>query len=109
MKLEYEFRIRSAIDKVRAFVEDAEANVILETVTNAYNLMEDYLNKNMEGFELYGKLVPFINVSEERVDVDYEIWLGNKKITDTSKYDEQLGKLLEVAYNDLGWEAENED
>lgn len=109
MKIEYEFKVRSAIDRLRGLIGENNADLIFGTIHQAYDLVEDYLCKNIEGFATRGKLIPLVKGNEEEIEVSYEIWMDGKKLKDTDKYDEQLGELLTVVYNDIGWEAEDED
>lgn len=108
MKLEDYARIVNAVDEVRDVVGEDLAEIILSTMEASFNKVEEFCKQNISGYVENGKLVPIIKVEDDRLDFEIDLKINGQSVED-EKYAVELSKVLEEAYNDIGWEIEEDE
>lgn len=108
MNLEYYAKIVNAVDEVRGLIGDEIAEILISTLERSYNKIEDYCKINVGGFSQNGVLVPKITYEDGVLTQEIDLKINGKSVED-EKYAIDIAKILQDAYNEVGWEIENED
>lgn len=112
MNIDTYAKMVNAVDSVRNAIGDVQADAILETMENTYNIVEDYCLKNIEGFSVRGKVVADIKNTAESISHSIRILFDGRDLSESeqSKHAVAINELLTQSYNEVGWEeSENED
>jgi hypothetical protein len=109
MKLEHYAKVVNAVEQVRDIVGEDVAEILISTMERSYDKIEEYCKQNVSGYSINGELIPRIRYEDGALIQEIDLKIGGKLVED-EKYAVELSKLLEQAYDDIGWEIqENED
>jgi N-methylhydantoinase B/oxoprolinase/acetone carboxylase alpha subunit len=108
MKLEYYAKIVNAVDEVRDIIGEDNAEVLIETMERTYDKIEEFCKSNISGFNQNGELVPIIKYEDGVLTQEIDLKINGKSVED-EKYAVEMSNLLKEAYNDIGWEMEEDE
>ena len=108
MKLEHYAKVVNAVAQVRDIVGEDVAEILIETIENTYDKIEEFCKENVDGFNANGELVPIIKYEDGSLIQEIDLKINGKSVED-EKYVIALSKILESAYNDIGWEMEKDE
>lgn len=108
MKLEHYAKIVNAVDEVRDVIGEDNAEVLIETMERTYNKIEEFCKANVSGFNQNGELVPIIKYEDGILTQEIDLKINGKSVED-EKYAVEMSNLLKEAYNDIGWEIEEDE
>jgi hypothetical protein len=108
MKLEHYAKIVNAVNKVRDIVGEDIAEVLIETMERTYDKIEEFCKANIIGFNKNGELVPIIKYEDGVLSQEIDLKINGKSVED-EKYAVEMSNLLKEAYDDIGWEMEEDE
>ena len=109
MKLEYYAKIVNAVEQVRDIVGEEIAEILISTMEETYNKIEQFCNEKVSGFKENGELIPILKYEDGVLTNEIELKINGKSVED-EKYAVEMAQLLQNSYNDIGWEImEDED
>jgi hypothetical protein len=108
MKLEHYAKIVNVVSDLQDIIGEENSQIIIDTMEQTYNKIEEYCKKNVDGFNKNGELVPYIKYEDGVLMQEIDLKINGKSI-ENEKYAVELSKILEEAYNGIGWEIEQDE